>query len=152
VRKNVDICQRGHAGDVNTVRNTGATNLVLVAGMDWGFNLSLIGTYQYHRLNIVYDTHPYPYVEKLPPNWDAAFGNISKIYPVMSAESGEYDCGTGYMSQLLSYFDAHHMGWLAWAWVAQGSPCGYPQLVQDYRGTPVPGMGQLVYTRLRGYV
>ena len=137
---------------VNAVRNTGAANLVLVAGMDWGFNLSLIGTYHITGSNVLYDTHPYPYAEKLPPSWDAAFGNISKTYPVMSAESGEYDCGTGYMSRLLSYFDAHHMGWLAWAWVAQGSPCGYPRLIQDYRGTPVPGMGQLVYTRLRGYI
>ena len=55
------------------------------------------------------------------------------------------------MSKLLSYFDAHQIGWLAWAWVVQGSPCGYPQLIQDYHGTPVPGMGQLVYLRLRSY-
>src|SRR5437879_11143215 len=54
--------------------------------------------------NVVYDSHPYPYAEKLPPGWDAAFGNISTTYAVMSAESGEYDCGTSYMSQLLSYF------------------------------------------------
>lgn len=150
--KTLTFASVGMQAVVNAVRSTGATNLVLVAGMDWGFNLSLIGTYQITGSNVVYDTHPYPYGEKLPPSWDAAFGNISKIYPVMSAESGEYDCGTSYMSQLLTYFDAHHMGWLAWAWVAQGSPCGYPQLIQDYRGTPVPGMGQLVYTRLRGYI
>ncbi len=137
---------------VDAVRNTGATNLVLVAGMDWGFNLSQIATYNINGSNVVYDTHPYPYAEKLPPSWDAAFGAISNSYPMMSAESGEYDCGTSYMSQLLTYFDAHHIGWVAWAWVAQGSPCGYPQLIQDYRGTPVPGMGQLVYARLRGYV
>lgn len=150
--KTLTFASVGMQAVVNAVRNTGATNLVLVAGMDWGFNLSLIGTYRISGSNVVYDTHPYPYAEKLPPGWDTAFGNISNTYPVMSAESGEYDCGTSYMSQLLSYFDAHHIGWLAWAWVVQGAPCGYPQLIQDYRGTPVPGMGQLVYARLRGYV
>ena len=150
--KTLTFASVGMQAVVNAARNTGATNLVLVAGMNWGFNLSLIGTYRVTGSNIVYDTHAYPYAGKFPPNWDAAFGNISKTYPVMSAESGEYDCGTSYMSQLLPYFDAHTIGWLAWAWTVQGSPCGYPQLIQDYRGTPVPGMGQLVYARLHGYV
>jgi hypothetical protein len=150
--KTLTFASVGMQALVNTVRKTGATNLVLVAGMDWGFNLSLIGTYSIIGSNVVYDTHPYPYAEKLPSSWDAAFGNISKVYAVMSSESGEYDCGTSYMSQLLTYFDAHHMGWLAWAWVVQGELCSYPQLIQDYRGTPVPGMGLLVYTHLRRYV
>lgn len=137
---------------VDAVRNTGATNLVLVAGMDWGYDLSKIASYPIKGSNVVYDTHPYPYGEKQPNTWDAAFGTMSAKYPVISAENGEYDCGTSYMSQLLSYFDAHHIGWIAWAWVVQGSPCGYPQLIQDYRGTPTPGMGQLVYQRLRAYL
>ena len=136
---------------VDAVRNSGATNLVLVAGMNWGYDLSQIARYPIQGPNVVYDTHPYPYAEKQSNSWDAAFGTISEQYPVLSAENGEYDCGTSYMSQLLSYFDAHQIGWIAWAWVVQGSPCGYPQLVQDYRGTPVPGMGQLVYQRLREY-
>jgi hypothetical protein len=101
---------------------------------------------------VVYDTHPYPYVEKQPGTWNAAFGAISKTYPVMSAESGQYDCGTGYMSQLLAYFDAHQVSWTAWAWVVQGSQCGYPLLIRDYRGTPTAGMGQLIYQHLQSYL
>lgn len=137
---------------VDAVRGSGAANLVLVAGMNWGFDLSRIAGYPIHGTNIVYDTHPYPYVEKMPNNWDAAFGKISATYPVISAESGEYDCGTSFMSQLLAYFDAHRISWIAWAWVVQGSQCGYPLLIQDYRGTPVPGMGQLIYQHLRSYL
>ncbi len=137
---------------VNAVRNTGATNLVIVAGMDWGFDLSQIAQYPITGSNVVYDTHPYPYAEKQPQSWDAAFGKMSAQYPVISAESGEYDCGTSYMSQLLAYFDAHQISWTAWAWISQGDPCGYPQLITDYRGTPAPGMGQLIYTRLRSYI
>ena len=137
---------------VDAVRKTGATNLVLVAGMDWGFDLSQIAKYPIKGSNIVYDTHLYPYANKQPNVWDAAFGTISKKYAVISAESGEYDCGTSYMSKLLSYFDAHQIGWISWAWVVAGSPCGYPQLVQNYRGTPTNGMGQLIYRWLRSYV
>lgn len=137
---------------VDAVRGKGATNLVIVAGMNWGFDLSQIASYAIQGTNVIYDTHPYPYAEKMPNNWDAAFGKISATYPVISAESGQYDCGTSFMSQLLAYFDAHKIGWVAWAWVVQGSQCGYPLLIQDYRGTPVPGMGQLIYMHLRSYL
>lgn len=137
---------------VTAVRGTGATNLVIVAGMDWGYDLSQIAKYPIQGTNVIYDTHPYPYGEKQPNTWDAAFGTISKTYPVISAESGQYDCGTSFMSQLLAYFDAHQMSWVGWAWVMQGSQCGYPLLIRDYRGTPTAGMGQLIYQHLQSYL
>jgi endoglucanase len=136
---------------VNAVRGTGANNLAVVAGMDWGYDLSQIAAYPVTGTNIVYDTHPYPYPLKQPTDWDKYFGSISNSYPVISAENGEYDCGTLYMNQLLSYLDAHMIGWVGWAWVSAGAACGYPQLVTDYSGTPAPNMGVLVYQRLRGY-
>ena len=137
---------------LNTVRNAGANNLAIVGGMGWGYDLSRIPTYHLAGSNIVYDTHPYPYQDKNPSTWDASFGKISATYPVISAESGEYDCGTGYMSPLLAYFDAHNIGWMGWSWVALGSPCSYPQVITNYNGTPTPGLGQLIYQRLRSYL
>jgi len=65
--KTLTFARRGHAGDCQYRTQYGATNLVLVAGMDWGFNLSLIGTYHITGLKYVYDTHPYPYVENCRP-------------------------------------------------------------------------------------
>jgi endoglucanase len=143
-----------------TVRNAGATNLVLVGGMDWGFDLSQVPGYTIQDSNVVYDTHPYPYSEKLPDSWDAAFGNISQTYPVISAESGQYNCQSGYVSRLLPYFDQHNIGWLGWAWtVTSNRPCGYPQLISDYNGTPAKGapagmtsMGMYEYQHLQGYL
>ncbi|HLX56353.1 MAG TPA: cellulase family glycosylhydrolase [Ktedonobacteraceae bacterium] len=145
---------------VNAIRGTGANNLILVAGMDFGYDLSqVLDSNQVSILsgsNIVYDTHPYPYAEKQPANWDASFGFLTSTYPVMSAESGEYDCQSGYMSQLISYFDAHSMGWVAWAWYAVGTAnvsneCGYPQLISDFTGTPLPSMGIYIYLHFLGY-
>ena len=136
---------------LNTVRKTGAKNLAIVAGMDWGFDLSQIATYGLKGTNVVYDTHPYPYSDKQPQTWDAAFGNVSATYPVISAESGEYDCGTSYISQLLAYDDAHQIGWVAWSWTMQGDVCGYPRLIQDYNGTPAQAMGQFIYQHLQSY-
>ena len=68
---------------VDTVRSAGASNLVLVGGLDWGYDLSQIATYHLNGTNIVYDTHPYDYTGKLPDQLGADFGNISAILPVI---------------------------------------------------------------------
>ncbi len=148
---------------VNAVRGTGNTNLVLVAGVDWGFDLSQLGSFPITGSNIVYDTHPYgKYAEKQPSFWDNAFGKLSATAPVISAESGVYDCTTSYMTQLMNYFDSKMIGWVAWAWYTSGNAsdtyCGYPELIQqtvlgaqDFNGTPVPGMGAFLYQRLLSY-
>ncbi len=117
---------------LNAVRSTGARNLAIVAGMNWGFDLSQIAHHSLNGSNIVYDTHPYPYGDKQQSEWDASFGKVSTTYPVISAESGEYDCGTSYISKLLAYFDAHQIGWVAWSWTIQGNVCGYPRLISGF--------------------
>jgi len=137
---------------VNAVRNTGAQNIVIIGGMNWGYDLSQLGTYHLSGSNIVYDTHPYPYADKQASNWDYAFGAASATYPVISAESGEYDCDSTYITQLYNYFDAHQIGWVAWSWVTRGQVCGYPQLTTDYQGTPSAGMGLAVYQHLHQYM
>ncbi len=140
---------------VNAVRSTGATNLVLIAGINWGFDLSQLSQFPItdSGKNLAYDTHPYPYSNKdTTQQWDAAFGYLTSSVPVMSTESGEYDCANTFMNTVLNYFDAHSMGWIGWAWIAIGPPCGYPQLITDYQGTPAASMGTLIYQRLLSYV
>src|SRR5260221_7937651 len=74
---------------VNAARATGATNLVLVAGNGWGYDLSPATTVT--GTNVVSDTHPDPYTGKQPTNWGASFGNVRSTVPSMSAENVEYD-------------------------------------------------------------
>ena len=139
---------------VNAVRAK-ANNLVLVAGLNWGYDLSQINSFPITGSNIVYDTHPYPYGGKNTPQlWDADFGFLTSTAPVMSSESGEYDCGNSFMSMASSYFDAHSMGWIAWSWYDVGGNnrgCGYPQVVSDYQGTPLASMGTYIYLRFLAY-
>jgi len=138
---------------VNTIRKTGASNLILVGGNNWGFDLSHVPSQPISGSNIVYDTHPYQYADKAPSTWDAAFGKVSSTYAVISAENGQYDCKADYLSQLYSYLDNHHIGWMAWSWTAGvGDVCAYPALITDYQGTPSTSTGQFVYQRLHSYV
>ncbi len=137
---------------VDAVRNTGTTNLVLVGGVNWGYDLSQLPRYALRGTNIVYVTHPYNSAGREPATWNGAFGAVSTGYPVLSTESGEFYCGTNYVSALLSYFDAHQIGWLGWAWTAQGDICSYPRLILNYEGKPTPGLGELVYQHLHKYL
>jgi endoglucanase len=136
----------------NTIRALGATNIILIGGLNWGYDLSQVPSLPISGGNIVYDTHPYAYGDKAPSTWDASFGNVSNKFAVISAESGQYDCNSNYLSQLYAYLDSHHIGWLAWAWTAGiGNVCTYPSLITDYMGTPSINMGQFVYQRLHTY-
>ncbi len=138
---------------VNTIRHTGANNLALAAGTNWGYDLSQIPTYHLDGTNIVYDTHPYPYTGKLAANWDNSFGNLSATYPVMSAESGEYDCKSAYVASLLDYFDAHDISWVTWSWVTPNvDTCTYPRINSTLTGVPAPGLGQFVHNYMQTYV
>src|SRR6266480_2765982 len=141
---------------VNAVRGAGAKNLVLVAGTNWGFDLSQLGTHPITGSNIVYDTHPYTYPGKnTTAEWDAAFGYLTSTVPVMSAEFGEYDGQSGFESMAVNYFDKHMMGWTAWAWYSTGGTnlqeWGYPQLMSDYNGTSLASMGAYIYHQLLNY-
>ena len=138
---------------INAVRGAGATNVAVVAGMNWGYDFSQLSSHPVTDSghNLAYDTHPYPYAGKQPNNWDSSFGFLTSSAPVMSLENGEYDCGTGYMSQLFAYFDAHQMSWTGWAWYSTGSACGYPQIITDWQGTPATSMGTLEYHQMLSY-
>jgi len=142
----------GMQGLVDTVRRRGARNLLLVGGLNWGYDLSGLPQYALSGSNIVYDTHPYPYQGKRTvDDWESGFGRISATYPVISAESGEYDCQASFLQRLIPYLDAHHISWIGWAWYGQGSACTFPRLISDYAGTPEPAMGLYIYQRLVHY-
>jgi aryl-phospho-beta-D-glucosidase BglC (GH1 family) len=122
----------------NTVRATGATNLVVVGGLNWAYELSEIPTHRVVGNNIVYATHPYDYPGKQPGDWDRAFGSLAKTDPIIATEFGNYDCSKGYYQSFVDFARAHNISWTAWAWFPGG--CGFPGIVTDWNGTPnAPG-------------
>lgn len=135
----------------DTVRGTGANNLVLIGGLDWAYDLSGVATHRVNGTNIVYATHPYYYnnTARPPSDWDRGFGYLTATDPVIATEFGTLDCGTAYVDSFLSYADAHNMSWTAWAWWPGG--CGYPSLIADWSGAPLAGMGADIQAKLLSY-
>jgi hypothetical protein len=120
----------------DTVRGTGAENLVFIGGLQYAYDLSGVPQNAVQGHNIVYATHPYNQPNKQPGNWDAAFGNLTSTFPVMATEFGDSNttCATDYYSEFIPYADAHNMSWSGWAWYP--ADCKFPSLVVDWNGTP----------------
>jgi hypothetical protein len=118
----------------NTVRSSGATNLVVIGGLNWAYDLSGVPTHRVVGNNIVYNTHPYNYPGKQPNDWDSGFGFLAQTDPVIATEFGNYDCTKDYYQSFVNYAHLHRLSWSAWAWFPGG--CGFPALVSDWNGTP----------------
>ncbi len=134
----------------DTVRSTGAENLVIIGGLEFAFDLSGVNANRVKGHNIVWATHPYNQQGKQPSNWDGAFGALAATDPVMATEFGDTtpSCGTTYYASLLSYLDAHHISWSGWAWFV--ASCQFPSIITDWSGTP-SAAGQLEKTALAAY-
>jgi hypothetical protein len=127
----------------DTVRATGATNVVTVSGLDWGYDLSgVLQGYEIKGSNLIYETHPYPN----KPNWDKKFGDASGKYPVYVGEwgFGRRDTnGLAYAQNLMQYAKKHELHWTAWdLHTAAG-----PTLIKNWQYEPTV-FGQFVKEQL----
>jgi len=133
----------------DTVRSTGAENLVVIGGLQFAYDLSGVPAHRVQGHSIVWATHPYNQQGKQPPDWDSGFGDLSATDPVMATEFGDTTgCGTDYYATLIPYLDSHHVSWSGWAWYVSG--CQFPSIITDWSGTP-SAAGQIEKTALAAY-
>jgi len=123
----------------DTVRATGAHNLVIIGGLDWAYDLSRVPANRVDGYNIVYASHPYNNAaERSARFWDLYWGFLTDTDPVIITEFGDTSpaCPTAYSADVIAYADAHGAGWTAWGWFPEG--CTFPSLIEDWDGTPSP--------------
>jgi aryl-phospho-beta-D-glucosidase BglC (GH1 family) len=81
----------GHQKIADNIRRLGAKNILIIAGLDWGFTLEeLCNGYEIKDKNgngIIYDSHIYPWK---PLKWDKHVGKAAKKYPLLIGEFGHY--------------------------------------------------------------
>lgn len=118
----------------DTVRASGANNLVIAGGLSWAFNLGPVRSSPIDGYNVVYASHPYNKSDDAEIFWENSFGYLGSedIAPVVLTEFGDPTdkCTGAWDSKLISYADARHISWTAWAWYPSG--CNFPALISDW--------------------
>ncbi len=122
---------------VNAVRATGAKNVVLAGGLNWGGDVTgwLANRPTDPTGNLVASIHSYNFSGcNTTSCLDSQVGPVAAAVPIVAGEIGENDCAATYINQVMGWLDAHHDSYLAWAWNTYD--CSFPGLVSDYQGTP----------------
>ena len=135
---------------VNTVRATGANNVLMVGGL--AFSDDLTQWLKYMPVdpdhNLVASWHSYSFSAcDTRSCWTREVAPVIAKVPVMAGEIGEIDCADDYVAPLLRWLDSRHTSYLAWAWNANFQ-CGGPSLITGYNGTPTRyGAGYMAHLR-----
>jgi hypothetical protein len=135
---------------LDAVRGAGADNLVLAQGLDWGYDLSGVSARPLNGGGVVYATHVYTRWHHTAAQWNAAFGQLSKRFPVAATEFGSTDCTASATGRLLRYFSARNISWTIWGWSAPGS-CSQPSVLATWSGLPLGGQGVLIARALHAH-
>lgn len=135
----------------DTVRATGANNVVIAGGLSWAFDLSGVGGAPIKGYNIVYASHVYK-PQNAQSRWESAFGYLATrdMAPVILTEFGDGSsaCTGDWDQQLIQFADERQISWTAWAWYPSG--CNFPGLISVWDHTPTL-QGQAVQAALLAY-
>jgi endoglucanase len=129
---------------VDAVRATGATNILMVGGLEWANDMREWLAYRPvdPLNNVAASWHAYSFNACATEScWDTQIAPLAQQVPVVIGEFGQDDCGFDYMRRLVAWADAHAMGYLPWTWSPWGCTTG-AVLIKDYAGTPEPGIGE----------
>ena len=141
---------------VNTIRATGATNAIIIAGLNWSNDLSQWLNYvpmdSVHA--IVAGAHNY--FDNLGCQdttcWNNVWQNIQNNgYPVLIDEFGQLHlCDHSQIDTLMNWADSVNppIGYWAWAFTVASCTTG-PSLITDANGTPTQTYGQGFHDHLR---
>jgi hypothetical protein len=123
---------------INTVRATGATNVLMLGGLAYSNDLSgwLANEPTDPLNNLAASFHLYNFNACNYVNcWVVNVAPVAAKVPVIAGEIGENDCASTFINMAMNWLDANGIGYLAWAWNTYN--CGnFPALISDYSGTP----------------
>ena len=142
---------------INAVRATGARNVIVAAGIDWGYDLS--GLTEGYTLTdskgngIIYSTHIYPWKS----DWNTKILKAARDFPVLVGEVGCQDKPMPFETKIahdpytwapevLAFIQRNQLNWTAWSF----HPEAGPSIIADWNYTPTPYWGQFVRDALKG--
>ena len=136
---------------LDTVRSTGAKNIVIAGGLDWGYDLrGILNGYALKDSTgngIMYGTHIYPWKKE----WDTNVTPVTQKHPVFVGEVGTKPWKEGdpphenvytesWAPEVINYINKHQLSWTAWSFHPSANPC----LLNGWDYSPTPYWGVYV--------
>jgi Cellulase (glycosyl hydrolase family 5)/Divergent InlB B-repeat domain len=123
---------------VNTIRATGATNVIMSPGVQ--FTNTLTSWLAYKPTdplnNLAASWHSYAtQICTTQACWDSVIKPVLNSVPLVAGEIGENDCQGTYIDPLMTWLDMNGGNYLAWAWNTYDC-ASFPSLISAYDGTP----------------
>ena len=143
---------------VDVIRATGAKNLIIAGGLDWGYDLT--GILEGFALSdptgngIMYSSHVYPWKS----DWQGKFLALAAKYPLFIGEVGadikpmefippeRHEDPYTWVPDMLGVIQKNHLNWTAWCFHPKSSP----RVLLDWDYTPTPFWGEFVKQALAG--
>lgn len=135
---------------VDAVRSQGATQPLLLGGIEWANDLSgwLAHLPKDPNDQLVASVHVYANNACASAGcWSETLQPITERYPVVAGEIGEFDCQDHFIDQFMNWADASNVSYLGWTWNTFDCSSG-PALISDPDGAPT-AFGQGLRDRLR---
>ncbi|MFJ4206763.1 cellulose binding domain-containing protein [Streptomyces sviceus] len=123
---------------VDSVRGTGATNLILAGGIAYSNDLSQWLTYKPADPagNLAAAWHVYNFNSCSNAGcWNSTLAPVAAQVPLVAGEIGENTCAHGFIDQVMKWFDDRGLSYLGWTWNTWDCSSG-PSLISGYDGTP----------------
>jgi endoglucanase len=136
---------------IDTIRATGARQPVLIAGLNHGNDLSgwLANTPTDPDGQLAAAFHVYqPNGCATTSCFDSTVAPVAAVVPVTTLEFSEQDCSPNWDNALMSWNDAHGIGYLGWGWFILTPHCQSLYLVTDWSGTPASPNGTALHDHL----
>lgn len=121
---------------VDAIRSVGATQPIVLSGLDWGGDLRRWLEYRPHdpAEALVAGVHLYDFKRCVTEDcWDAEIGNVAADVPVVVTEFGDTDCTGDFSAALMAWADRSRVSYLAWAW-NPGDCGGGPAVIRSFDG------------------
>jgi hypothetical protein len=122
---------------VNTVRATGATNVISLGGLAYSNDLTSWLTYKPTDTanNLVASWHSYNFNTCSNQScWTSQVAPVAAQVPLIAGEIGENTCSSSYIGPLMTWLDSQGISYLGWTWNNWDCSSG-PSLISDYTGT-----------------
>ncbi|MDQ1066386.1 cellulose binding domain-containing protein [Streptomyces canus] len=135
---------------VDSVRGTGAANLILAGGIAYSNDLSQWLTYRPADPagNLAAAWHVYNFNTCANEScWNSTLAPVAAQVPLVAGEIGENTCAHGFIDQVMKWFDDRGLSYLGWTWNTWDCSSG-PSLISSYDGTPT-AFGTGLRDRLR---